>query len=311
MKKNNIKYVAVNMDSNEGKELLKSSSNAVQEIDSELFTFGNAGHLDDLTATFAGQLADDPICYYKKKEGETIQKGKDPITDDKASFQVNVISTVKTWYDANGEIHKRSSRYRLNFRQTGFKKIISKLHKGDRVSGEGKIYSYSGRNSENPEKGVQFWYIEPDSITVNPYKTISKTAEDAFAKQNSSKRKYNDFNDIMSDDTLSRDEKWQLLQELNQKKESENTQEKENARSQYEHYNEPSQADNGQNTFVDAPQPTEEVSQNWNEPNYPEPENPNNQFYGPNDQQAENYGSTTQSENIDNQQLKNAFNQSF
>ena len=309
--KKNIKYVAVNMDTNEGKELLNSSKNVVHELDSELFTFGNAGHIDDLTATFAGQLADDPICYYKRKEGQMIKKGQDPLTDDQASYQVNVISTVKTWYDANGEIHKRSSRYRLNFRKTGFKKVISKLHKGDRISGMGKIYSYSGRNPENPEKSVQFWYIEPETITVNAYKTLSKEAEDAFENKSQTKRQYHDFNEIMNDASLSKEEKWQLLRDLNEKKESENAQEKEQVRSQYEASNEAPQPQSNANFSNEnsVPEPTEEVAQNWNEPNYPEPEDPNNQFFGP--QENEDYKFESRPQNIDNQQLKNAFNQGF
>ncbi len=280
--KQNIKYVAINADTKEGKQILESSKKAVYELDPELFTFGGAGFQDYLKADFAGELADDPIFFYNKKDGKKLTKQNvDPVFDDACYAQINVISTVKAYYDANGEFHKRSSRYRLVLKDTAAKKSVSRLHKGDRVSGSGTIISFSQRNPNNPSKGMGFWYIEVDSITVNPYKTISRGAQEAFAEASQIKHQYKDANEIMADYTLSKEEKYELLSQL------------------YDSKNE------NQSEQV-VQQSKSIISSEPIDPDYPAPENPQNHFVG-----FENKNQPKEETIVSNDTLKKVFNNSL
>lgn len=278
--KNNIKYVAINMDSAEGRKLMDSSKTAIYEIDADLFTFNGAGFNDYLRAEFAGELADDPLPIYIKKAGQSLDKGNDPLNDKNCYYQVNIISTIDTWYDENGEIHHRSSRSRIVFKGR-MKKIIARLHKGDRISGTGNIYSFSERDVEDPRRGRGYWYIEANSVTVNAYKTISKGARDAFSK-NKSQKIYRDANEVMSDYTLSKKEKYAILADL--------------------------YADNPENDQRKLDTRPVFKETDFHQPNYQSPENPNYRFDAPTEELFENIDKPI---TISNDELKNSFTKGF
>ncbi|TDN00580.1 hypothetical protein [Lactobacillus crispatus] len=196
--KEDYKVVLVNTKDPEGMKIMNSSSKVIKEVPSDYFKFQNSGQHDYCRTEISGQLADDPAFYFRKRDTNSRKKG-DKFTDPSVFVNLNVIATTEMYQDKRtGELRQISSNVSARSFLEYDKRALSLLHKGDRISITGDLRTYQSKN-----RMKTWFYIKIKTFTVNPYKTISNMASEAFDAQEPARR----TNDILSDYRISNDEK--------------------------------------------------------------------------------------------------------
>lgn len=204
--KEDYKVVLVNTKDPKGMKIMNESSHVVKEVPSDYFKFQNAGQHDYCRVHINGQLADDPAFYFRKRDAKSKRQG-DNFTDPSVFVNINIIATTETYHDRyTGELRQVSSNVSARSFLEYDKRALSLLHKGDRISVTGDLKTYQSKDRQKT-----WFYIKIKTFTVNPYKTISNMASDAFDVHEPARR----TNDIISDYRISNEEKKSQLEYTN------------------------------------------------------------------------------------------------
>lgn len=219
MNMKNIKYIAIDMDKDSSRQFIEEHKSDICDIDADLLDYSYAGFGGYMDISFVGQLADDPIIFCEKRMGQNpthINQSSDKSKDPNWKVSVNIISPVKKWYDKEtDDWHVVTSKARIVCTSTIDKKKLQKLHKGDSISGKGILRTYSQRDPQDPTCGRGYWYIDVDSnsLAINAYKTIKQHAMDTFCKTSQLSSDIMAPNDILSNDSLTTEQKYSALQQ--------------------------------------------------------------------------------------------------
>lgn len=202
------KVVLVNTKDPDGEKILNQSKDVVRQVPDEYFKFQSVGQHDFCDVSLSGQLADDPAFYFKKRDRNSRRHG-DNFTDNSVFVNLNIICTLRTYHDKYGQLKEVTSNVSARSFREYDKRALALYHKGDRVTVQGSLRTYSDRDASK-----SWFYIEINSFTVNPYKTMSKMASDAFDAKEPVRR----TNDILSDYRISNEEKKSQLEWINLQK---------------------------------------------------------------------------------------------
>lgn len=211
------KVVLINTKDHDGEKILNESKKVVQQVPDDYFKFQSVGQHDFCNISLSGQLADDPAFYFKKKDCNSKRQG-DNFTDSSVFVNLNIICTLRTYHDKYGQLKEVTSNVSARSFREYDKRALALYHKGDRVTVQGSLRTYSARDASK-----SWFYVEINSFTVNPYKTISKMASDAFDAKEPIRR----TNDILADYRISNEEKKAQLEWTNLQKDKKLKEQKE------------------------------------------------------------------------------------
>lgn len=202
------KVVLVNTKDPDGEKILNESKHVVRQVPDDYFKFQSVGQHDFCHISLSGQLADDPAFYFRKRDRNSKRQG-DNFTDPSVFVNLNIICTLRTYHDKYGQLKEVTSNISARSFREYDKRALALYHKGDRVTVEGSLRTYSAKDASK-----NWFYVEINSFTVNPYKTFSKMASSAFDTHEPIRR----TNDILADYRISNDEKKAQLKWTNLQK---------------------------------------------------------------------------------------------